>query len=120
MSKSASPTKLTRDNLTEKGLTFQVVEYWNSFARRRIDLFGIIDIVVLLPDSAKAILGIQCTSSTNHSARMKKAREEPRLKEWMRCGGLFEVWSWKTTKVKGKRATHTLRVESLRYEEITA
>ena len=33
--------------LKEKGLKYQKVEYWNYYAKRRIDLFSIVDILVL-------------------------------------------------------------------------
>ena len=45
---ATSPTQLSLKKLREEGyITIQVVEYWNSFARRRIDLFGFIDILAI-------------------------------------------------------------------------
>src|ERR1700676_5404113 len=62
-----SSTVRTLAVLKKEGYTAQVVEYYNQFARRRIDLFGIIDIVALRPDET---LGIQTTSGAiRRSAR---------------------------------------------------
>jgi hypothetical protein len=107
-----SPTARTLAHLRKLNHICQVVERWNSFARRRVDLFNIIDIVVLTP---KGILGIQCTSGTNHSSRVQKAQAEEKLKAWLACGGLFEIWSWAKKGAKDKRKLWTLRREKLDY-----
>ena len=39
---TTSPTQRTLKYLRDKGYTAQVVEHWNAFAKRRIDLFGVI------------------------------------------------------------------------------
>jgi hypothetical protein len=83
------------------------VERWNAFARKRVDLFGVIDVVAITPEG---ILGVQVTSGTNHSARVKKAKEEPAIVEWLKAGGKFEVWSFRK-KMKGKQARWVLRSE---------
>jgi hypothetical protein len=58
-------------------------------------------------------IGIQATSSTNHSARVSKARQEPRLAVWLGAGNAFEVWSWAKRGAKGKRKVWTLREEQI-------
>jgi hypothetical protein len=64
-----SPTQRTLKHLREQGYPLvQVVERWNAFARKRIDLFGIIDVVAVGED----IVGVQATSGSNLSARVTK------------------------------------------------
>lgn len=94
--KGISPTARSLAELRKRGMTAQVVEHWNPFAKpfgRRVDLFGCIDIVAITPNG---ILGIQATANTGgtHSARRHKALLEPRLVEWIRSGQRFEIWSW--------------------------
>ena len=92
-----SPTARTLSWCKKQGFIPQVVEKYNQFSMKRIDLFGIIDIVAITP---VCILGIQTTSRANMNARIKKALAEPRLFAWLRAGGKFEVHGWSK---KGKR-----------------
>ena len=69
----SSPTQRTLKMLRDCGWKCQVVERWNSFAKIRIDLFGIIDIVAL---TDKGIVGVQATAGSSHSARLKKIKIE--------------------------------------------
>ncbi len=115
-----SPTERTLKELRRLGFACQVVEHWNAHARRRVDLFGFIDILALTPDG---ILGIQATSGSNHADRVRKIREEctDNAQAWLSAGGRIEVWSWKLTQAKrkdgskGLRKTATLRREIVAY-----
>ena len=109
MSKT-SPTARTLAECKKRGWTAQVVEQTipRTFIKR--DLFGIIDILAITPDG---LLGIQATSGTNHSARIAKARQEPRLATWLRAGAHFAVWSWAKRGDRGKRKLWALREESV-------
>lgn len=92
--KGTSPTARTLAECRKRGWTAQVVEHWNAFAKpfgRRVDLFGCIDIVVIMPNG---ILGIQATAGGGHSTRRTKSLLEPRLAEWIAAGAHFEIWSW--------------------------
>lgn len=88
----SSPTSRTLKFERDQGHTAQVMEHWNPFAKRRIDLFNCIDVVSLTGEN---IIGIQCTSGSNHSAREKKARETGAIYVWIKSGGVFRVQSWK-------------------------
>jgi len=92
------------------GYIVNVVEKWNAFARIRQDLYGCIDIVGM--KEGVGIVGIQTTSGSNHSARVKKSMAEPRLALWLKCGGKFEVWSW-AKKTQGKRKLWTVRKQAI-------
>lgn len=108
--KSASPTKLTCDELKTNGVAYGVVEQTipHTFIKR--DFIGVIDIIACIGGK---IVGIQATSDSNHAARRTKAEAEPRLVEWLRCGAVFQIWSWKTKKEPCKKATYSCRVEEL-------
>lgn len=104
-----SPTQRALADCKKLGWIVQVVEHWNAFARRRIDLFGVIDLIAL--DGNHGPLAIQVTAAGSHSARRNKALGEPRLAAWLRSGARFEVWSYGKKGASGKRKLWTLRRE---------
>ena len=89
----ASPTQRTLEKLRKDGEVCQVVEKWNAFARIRVDLFGCIDIVSVVPGRV-GVLGIQATSRGNVNARIQKSLAEPKLLTWLQAKNEFEVWGW--------------------------
>ena len=89
----ASPTQRSLEKLRKEGYTVQVVEHYNAFSRRRIDLYNVIDIVGILPGKV-GVLGIQATSRGNVNARIQKSLAEPKLKVWLQAKNEFEVWGW--------------------------
>lgn len=105
-----SPTQRTLAECRRRGWTAGIVERFNSYTKRKHDLLGCIDIVVVTPDG---ILGVQATSGSNHSSRRTKALAEPRLKLWLEAGGRFEIWSWQKRGERGKRKLWTLRAEEI-------
>lgn len=105
-----SPTQRALAELKKQGVTCQVVEKWNPYAKIRQDLFGCIDIVALMENS---IFGIQVTSGSNHSQRILKIKAEPRLYSWLRHGGRLQVWSYSKKGKKGERKLWTLRKEEV-------
>lgn len=96
-----SPTQRTLKALRDSGAVCDIAEYWNSFSRQRRDLFHFVDIVKLDPKCG--MVGIQTTSGSNVSARVKKILEIPAAKTWLECGLEIEVWGWR--KIKKKAAT---------------
>lgn len=106
-----SPTSRSLAECRRRGWVAQVVEKWIPQARRRVDLWGIGDIIVM--DGAPGSLLIQATSGSNHSSRVQKALAEPKLKLWLEAGNRFQVWSWK--KVKGR---WELRTQAIRLDDI--
>lgn len=75
----------------------QVTERWNAFAKVRVDLFGIIDILCV---SETEIVGIQATSASNVSARINKITDSEALPVLRKAGVRVLVHGWK--KVKGQ------------------
>ena len=69
----------------------QVVEHWNAFARRRVDLYGIVDILCVGAD----IVGVQATSDSNVSARIHKITDSDALAHLRKAGIRILVHGWK-------------------------
>ncbi len=101
---ATSPTQRTLAKLRSDGYSFvQVVEKWVPQARKRIDLFGFIDVVAIHPDE-KGILGIQATSRGNISHRVRKIQELDSYYAWIANGNRAELWGWsKRPKKKGSK-----------------
>ncbi len=110
-----SPTQRALAELKRRGWPAGVVEQTipKMFIKR--DLFGVLDIVAIVPptESPGYILGIQVTSGPNHAARIAKIAAEPRATKWLEAGGRIEVWSYSKRGARGKRKVWTLRVESV-------
>ena len=106
-----SPTQRALAHCKKMGWTAQVVEKWIPQTRRRVDLFGCIDMIVL--DGKPGILGVQVTAGSCHASRRTKSEAEPRLDLWRAAGGRFEIWSFSKRGDHGKRKLWTLRVEEV-------
>jgi hypothetical protein len=144
----SSPTQRSLAECRKRGYTAQVVEKWNSHAKVRVDLFGVIDIVAITPptpgdrdachceawnesecacggyqammsDSGR-ILAIQACAGSSHSARLAKILAEPRAKQWVEAGGLLELWSWSKRGARGKAKRWALRVDAVTVERFCA
>ena len=103
-----SPTSRTLKHLRKEGYTAVVAEKFNYFIKKRIDLFGWIDICAIHPDK-KGVLGVQTTSTTNLSARIKKAKALNSLKVWLQAGNIAEFHGWAKRGARGKRKLWTLK-----------
>ena len=100
-----SPTQLTRGWLKKRGITSDIVEKWNSFARKKQDLLGFGDILAV----SSRIIAIQTTSGDHVAHRIQKIYAEPRAREWLNAGGLIEVHGWRKCGARGKRKVWSLR-----------
>ena len=77
--------------LRSEGYIVEVVERWDSFSRRRHDLFGFIDILAVGKGLTRAI---QVTSRDNMSSRRKKMQEAPELAALAEAGWFVELWGY--------------------------
>jgi len=111
---ATSPTSRTTKLLRDTGWTYQIVEYWCPHSRRRKDLWGIGDILVM--DKQPGSLLLQVSSASGHAARVKKSLAEPRLEEWLESGNRFEVWTWGKKGARGKRKLWTVRKDPITLE----
>jgi hypothetical protein len=80
---SVSPTQLTLRKLRADGWFAETVERWVPGANIRRDLFNVLDIVALKDGTT---LGVQCTSTSNVSARVHKIADSDAL-PWLRDAG---------------------------------
>lgn len=115
---ATSPTQRSLKRLRELGYVAQVVERWCPFSRRRIDLWGIVDIMAVHPGAG--VLAVQATSGNggNHAARRDKAMENENLPTILEAGVQFELWSWAKRGPRGKRKLWTLRREPITLDDL--
>jgi hypothetical protein len=95
----ASRFERTTKELRDQGLLYWKVETWNSFAKIKVDLFNIIDLVVL----DQVITGVQVCTGSDLQDHIRKIRDEHKeyTLGWLRSGGALQIWAWR--KIKAKR-----------------
>lgn len=111
-----SPTARSLAHLRELGYIAQVVEKWNPYAKIRVDLFGVIDIVAV-KGTENGVLGVQATSASNLSSHVLKCEKSPNLGAWVNAGNRLEVWSWGKQGARGKRKIWTLKRSPIKLPE---
>ena len=88
-----SPTALTLRYLRRSGYLAEIVERWIPGANIRKDLFSVGDIMAATVDLPPLL--VQCTSLSNVSARLAKARACPGLAVWLKTGhARFWIIGW--------------------------
>lgn len=112
-----SPSARTLAECRKRGYIAQAVERFNSYTKKRIDLFGVIDIVAITPTG---ILGIQACAGGDHSTRRKKILAEPRIAAWLGAGARLEVWSWSKRGRVDERKLWQVRIDEIRADEFTS
>lgn len=88
---ATSPTQLSLKLMKERGYKCEITERWNPFARVRQDLYGFIDVLCL---GDGEVVGVQTTSYSNMSARVKKIREHENFKFVAGAGIRILVQGW--------------------------
>lgn len=91
-----SPTQRTLAEMRKRGYTCEVVEHWNPHARVRKDLYGFIDVLCL---GDNEVIGVQATSYSNVSARVKKIAEHENVAAVRRAGIALLVHGWNGNKL---------------------
>jgi hypothetical protein len=89
---ATSPTQLTLAKWRKAGYLCAVVEKWNMHTKIRQDLFGCIDVIAV---GNGETVGIQSTSDTNVSARVRKIADMPETVSMLRDGNwrvIVEGW----------------------------
>jgi len=93
----SSPTQRSLALMRERGYRVAIVEHWNPYARRRVDMFGILDLVAI---GNGETVGIQTTSGSNVAARLTKIAEAE-VTPWLReAGWKIVCHGWR--KIKGR------------------
>jgi hypothetical protein len=88
-----SPTSRSLNYAKKRGWIPSVCERYCSYTRRRFDLFGVFDLIVL--DDLWGCIGVQTTSGSNVSARIHKMEDSPHCRRWLAAGLRAEVWGWR-------------------------
>ena len=116
---SAGPSQRTLNYLKQRkvpcGIVERFVKQAGSFGQR-YDLFGFIDLIAI--DQNRGIVGIQVTSGSEVSKRVRKIRGEAqsddpkeikaaavrylRFCDWLATGNPIEVWGWRKVKRNGR------------------
>ena len=115
MSKT-TPSARTKRYLEGLGYMVGTVERYNHVTQRRHDLFGFIDLIAIRGDD---ILGLQVTSDSNMSARVKKILEEcdDAAKAWIAAGGIIVVQGWGKKKARRHSARETWQHRSVQIKQ---
>lgn len=109
-----SPTERSLAECRKRNWPAQVVERFCVYSKRRIDLFGCIDLIAITPTG---ILGIQACAGASHAARRDKILAEPRMRAWVAAAGRLELWSWSKRGQRGARKLWALRTQDFRAED---
>jgi hypothetical protein len=104
-----SPTQRTLKLLRDMGANAIVLERWNQWARRRMDVWGA-DILAL---HGRLLMAIQATSDANHSHRVTKAIADPNVRNWLDGGVAFYIYSWGKKGPRGKRKVWKVKITQL-------
>lgn len=104
----ASPASRSIAYLKSKGYHVHKTEYWNSFARKRIDFGGFAD-AIAYSDFERGCLAINFTTTGNISGHIKKYETNDNLKAWFRAGNRFVIHGWAKRGPRGKRKIWTLK-----------
>jgi hypothetical protein len=96
--------------LRENGCTVVAkTEHWNHWAKRRVDLFGFIDVLAVDRDR---LLAIQVSDDEHHAGHVQKILANAAARE-LAYHMEIEIWSWGLRGARGKRKLWTRRVEPL-------
>ena len=88
----SSPTSRSLEHLRKAGYVADVVERWIPGANIRKDCFGFIDILAIRDGE---VLGVQSTSGSNVSSRVKKIAEHEHVGAVRKAGIRIVVHGWR-------------------------
>lgn len=94
------------------------VEHFNTFSKRRIDLFNIFDLLWLSTSTDDAdwqIVGVQVVN-THLPEHIEKIKASPEAHIWIACGGGIVIHEWKKVGPRGKRKVWTLTEHEIAWE----
>ena len=117
----ASPTARALAECKRRGWRGAIVERYISATRRRHDVFGFGDLLVL--DGERGALLIQVTTTSNAASRVKKIIHEcsEAAIEWLVAGNRIEVWGYARRVHRNKDGSKSkVKRWTLRRQSITA
>lgn len=86
-----NPNQRSLELMRDRGYYAEVVERWIPHIKRRKDLAGFIDVLCF---GENEVVGVQATSASNVSARVKKIAEAETLPALRRAGVRVLVHGW--------------------------
>jgi len=93
-----TPMQRSLKILKSQDVIFQRVEYWHHYAKKRFDLYGIIDVLIL--DGAR-IIGLQiCGNDYQSHIRKLTIEKKQNSIAWLKSGAELQIWSWRQYKKK--------------------
>ena len=101
----SSPTQRSLKHARDHGWIASICERYCAYSRKRYDLFGVFDLIVV--DDKWGCIGVQTTSGSNVSARVRKMQASEDCRRWLAAGLRAEVWGWRQVasyKKDGSRA----------------
>ena len=98
----SSPTQRTLADMRKRGYFCWIVEHWNAFTKRRVDLWGFADVLCL---GDGEVVAVQTTSWTNVPARIRKIAEHENVAAVRKAGVRILVQGWR----KGKNGRYEMR-----------
>lgn len=107
----SSPTQRSLAEMRKRGYLADVVERWLPRANVRKDLYGFIDVLCIVADPSselfakERVIGVQATSWSNVSSRVRKIAEHPNVDAVRKAGIRLLVHGWK----KNRRGRWVLR-----------
>ncbi len=111
---AGSPTARSLENMRSRGYTVAKVEFYSSFAKKRFDLFGFIDILCIKPKGRD--IGLQTTTSSNMGARIAKIINTLEARIWLESGHRIIVHGWSKKGARGTRKIWTLDEREIIFE----
>ena len=110
----SSPTQRSKLFLIQNGYAVDICEHYDMFAHKRRDLFHMFDLVAV---KDKGVLGVQTTTGSNASARVKKVLANPVTTTWVSAGNCIEIHGWrKLAKRKENKFWH-VRVTEVKLQD---
>lgn len=92
MAKGKSPMQRSLELLRSRGYRCAITEHWNPHARKRHDLFGVVDVLALRDGET---LAVQATSASNVAARVQKIAESEAIDDIRAAGWSVHVHGWR-------------------------
>jgi hypothetical protein len=91
----SSPTSRTKQLLEGIGWEVAIVEKYNSFTKRRFDLFEFADLLCIAhPRPPGGFVAVQATSGSNHAARRDKILSNNKALRFLQAGGHIWLVTW--------------------------
>lgn len=104
-----SPTSRTKRWLEADGYRVAIVEKWNSFVKRRQDMFGVFDLLAFKP-GWPGVVAVQACSSGDVSKRVAKIVASDLAREWRDSTRNIIVVGWAKRGKAGKKKLWTPRL----------